>query len=115
VDTPANHEEIAAILAELPEPTAVAFAIAGYAGLRVGEVEGLRWEDVRDHHINVSRSIWAGRENPPKTSAGLAPVPMIRQLSDRVEMYRLRCGNPASGWLFTTRKGTRENLNNMTA
>jgi integrase len=37
-------EEVNAILAHIPEPAATAFAVAAYAGLRIGEIEGLRWK-----------------------------------------------------------------------
>jgi len=51
-------EEINGILAHLPELAATAFAIAAYAGLRVGEIEGLDWDEYLDGEIHVSRSVW---------------------------------------------------------
>ena len=48
----------------------------------------------------MSRSIWNGHVNEPKTRKGCAPVPVIKQLADRLEMHRLRCGNPQSGPIF---------------
>jgi integrase len=115
-------EEVNAILAHIPEPAATAFAVAAYAGLRIGEIEGLRWEDYRDGEIYVSRSIWNGRvprisqrrhENDPKTRKSRAPIPVIRQLGDRLEMHRLRSGNPESGPIFVTGKGTHQMMNNL--
>lgn len=41
----------------------------------------------------VSRSIWNGRISDPKTRKGRAPVPVIRQLADRLEIHRLRYGS----------------------
>jgi integrase len=94
-------EEIQTILALLPEPAATAFAVAGYMGLRHGEIQGLLWENYRDGELYVSRSIWNGRVSDPKTRKGRAPVPVIRQLADRLEMHRLRSGNPTTGPIFT--------------
>jgi hypothetical protein len=51
--------------------------------------------------MHVSRSIWNGRVTDPKTRKGWAPVPVIRQLAERLEMHRLRCGNPQRGPIFT--------------
>jgi hypothetical protein len=34
-----------------------------------------------------------------------APVPVIRQLAERLEMHRLRCGNPQTGPIFANAKG----------
>lgn len=93
-------DEIHAILAHLPEPAATAFAVAAYMGLRHGEIQGLRWEDYRDGQIYVSRSIWNGRISEPKTRKGRAPVPVIRQLAERLELHRLSCGNPTAGPMF---------------
>lgn len=93
-------DEIQAILALLPEPAATAFAVAGFMGLRHGEIQGLLWENYRDGELYVSRSIWNGRVSDPKTRKGRAPVPVIRQLSDRLEMHRLRSGSPLAGPIF---------------
>jgi integrase len=93
-------EEIQTILALLPEPAATAFAVAAFMGLRHGEIQGLLWENYRDGELYVSRSIWNGRVAEPKTRKGRAPVPVIRQLADRLEMHRLRSGNPMKGPIF---------------
>ena len=73
----------------------------------------MRWEDYRDGEIHVSRSIWNGHETAPKTRKSRAPVPVIRQLADRLEIHRLRCRNPQDGPLFATTKGTPESMNNL--
>lgn len=69
-------------------------------GLRHGEIQGLLWENYRDGELFVSRSIWNGRITDPKTRKSRAPVPVIRQLAERLEMHRLRSGNPQSGLIF---------------
>jgi len=74
-------------------------------GLRHGEIQGLLWENYRNGEIYVSRSIWNGRVNEPKTRKGRAPVPVIRQLAERLEIHRLRCGNPQSGPIFANTAG----------
>jgi len=98
-------EEIQNILALLPEPTATAFAVAAFMGLRHGEIQGLLWENYRDGELYVSRSIWNGRITDPKTRKGRAPVPVIRSLAERLEIHRLRSGNPAAGPIFANAAG----------
>jgi len=98
-------EELQTIISLLPEPAATAFAVAAFMGLRQGEIQGLLWENYRDGEIYVSRSIWNGRVTDPKTRKGRAPVPVIRQLAERLEMHRLRCGNPQSGPIFANAVG----------
>jgi integrase len=93
-------EEVQSILVQLPEPAATAFAVAAYMGLRHGEIQGLLWEDYRDGAVHISRSIWNGRITEPKTRKGRASVPVIRQLAERLEIHRLRSGNPQLGPIF---------------
>jgi integrase len=98
-------DEIESILAALPEPAATAFAVAAYTGLRHGEIQGLQWEDYKNGELQVSRSIWNGRVTAPKTRKSRAPVPVIQQLANRIEMHRLRCGNPQDGPMFANGVG----------
>lgn len=98
-------EEIDGILTRLPEPAATAFAIAAFMGLRYGEIRGLVWENYANEEMQVTRSIWNGRITDPKTRKGRAPVPVIRQLAERLEMHRLRCGDPQTGPIFANSKG----------
>jgi integrase len=98
-------KEIQRILSWLPEPAGTAFAIAAFMGLRYGEIRGLLWENYRDGEMQVTRSIWNGRITDPKTRKGRAPVPVIRQLAERLELHRLRCGNPQFGPIFANASG----------
>lgn len=81
-------------------------------GLRHGEIQGLLWENYQDGEIYVSRSIWNGCATDPKTRKGRAPVPVIRQLAERLDMHRLQAGNPASGPIFMSSAGTPVCLHN---
>src|SRR5204863_9513876 len=98
-------DEIQSILSVLPEPAATAFAVAAFMGLRHGEIQGLLWENYREGEMFVSRSIWNGRITAPKTRKGRAPVPVIRQLSERLEMHRLRSANFSAGPIFANAVG----------
>jgi integrase len=106
-------EEINSMLTVFPEPASTAFAVAAFTGLRKGEIEGLEWPDFHDGALWVSRSIWNGRELPTKTKKSKAPVPVIRQLADRLELHRFRCGNPNTGPIFASGLGTRISTNNL--
>lgn len=108
-------EEIKTILSLLPEPAATVFAVAAFSGLRHGEIQGLRWEDYRDGQLFVSRSIWNGKVGDPKTAKSTAPVPIIKQLADRLDMHRLRSsdtitGEPKTGPMFANGAGNPQEL-----
>jgi integrase len=106
-------EEINSMITLFPEPASTAFAVAALAGLRRGEIEGLDWSDFHDDALWVARSIWNGREMPTKTKKSKAPVPVIRQLAERLEIHRLRNGNPEAGPIFRSSLGTRLSTNNL--
>ncbi len=106
-------EEVQSLLALLPEPGATAFAVAAFMGLRIGELEALRWEDYRDGEMHISRSIWNGHIGAPKTRKSAAPVPVIRQLAERLEMHRLHSHNPQSGPIFANSLGNPMSMNNL--
>ena len=63
--------------------------------------------------MQISRSIWNGHVTAPKTRKGRAPVPVIRQLAERLELHRLRCGNLQCGPIFANNFGKPLNMNNL--
>ncbi len=107
--------EILMMLSVLPEPAATAFAVAAFAGLRHGEIAGLEWPDLHDGELWVRRSVWNGHITEPKTKKSEAGVPIITPLAERLEMHRLRSGNPEEGPIFRNSVAARLNLNNMLA
>jgi integrase len=72
-----TEDEFARVIAALPEIERVAFALAYYAGLRAGEIRGLRRADVALAHgeIRITRAICRGVAAPPKSGhARLVPI-----------------------------------------
>ncbi len=106
-------DQIQTMLSVLPERPRAALAIASFAGLRKGEIEGQRWEDNNDGCLQVEQAIWNGHVDDPKSVAGRAAVPIIKQLGQILDEYRLRCGSPQTGPIFKNEKGKPANLNNL--
>lgn len=86
--------KVLARLEELPDsPCVTAAYLALCAGLRRGEIAGLRWKDVdfRTNTITVARSIGVGRSGAfvksPKTDR-IRDVPMTATLSERLAKLR---------------------------
>jgi integrase len=73
------------------EQDAEAVRLAGYTGLRRGELVALRWRDVRwtDAKLIVSRAISAGIEGAPK-SGGFREVPLSDQAAAALERLSKR-------------------------
>jgi len=112
-------EEIALMLSVLPEPSRTVVALAGFTGLRAGEVRGLTWEaytpgdDNSLGVIRVLRSVWRGQIGEPKNSRSKAPVPLIPQLEALLERHRKASGSPASGPIFANGKGKALDLDSL--
>jgi integrase len=101
-DRIASPEEASKLLAALTEGDRAVWATAMYAGLRLGELQGLRWDDVdlANGILRVERA-WDAREGPiaPKSKAGRRKVPIAAILRDYLDEHRLRT-NWTEGFVF---------------
>jgi integrase len=102
-DRIASPAEAAALIEALPEADRALWATALYAGLRRGELMGLRWEDVAldEGVIRVERSYdpRAREVIAPKSAAGVRRVPIASALRAHLAVHRLRSGR-ADGLVF---------------
>jgi integrase len=70
-----------------------AIALAGYAGLRLGEIRALTWADVDfdANAVHVRRALLPdGTPKAPKTEAGIRTVPMLPALRRLLAAWKLR-------------------------
>lgn len=63
--------------------------------------------------LHIERSVWNGIATLPKTSQSAGYVPVISPLSEILNIYRLRCGNLASGPMFANGAGKPACLDNL--
>jgi integrase len=84
----ATVAEAEALLQALARDAHDVYAAAFYAGLRRGELQALRVEDVHADRISVSRS-WdpVTGEKPPKSKAGIRDVPVVDRLHVTLERH----------------------------
>lgn len=75
----------------------VFFNIAFYTGMRKGEINALKWSDISDNIIHVTRSIsqklkGGDRETPPKNKTSVRdiqiPLPLSEALSEHYKRYK---------------------------
>jgi integrase len=92
-DRIASPDEAGKLLAALPAGDRALWATAMYGGLRLGELQALRWEDVdlAAGRLRVERS-WDPVEGviDPKSKAGRRTVPIAAVLRDFLDEHRLR-------------------------
>ena len=116
-DRIASPAEAAALLAALPEADRGVWATAFYAGLRLGELRALRWEDVDfDGGVIRVRRSWDQYEGEidPKSRAGVRDVPIPLALRAHLERTRVLAGR-SDGLVFgrsATRPFEPSTLNN---
>lgn len=100
-DRIASPSEAENLLAAVPEDERSVWATAFYAGLRAGELQALRWEDVdlATGVIHVRHS-WDRREGlvAPKSKKGERRVPIPAVLRDYLVTRKLRAGG--AGFVF---------------
>jgi len=60
-------EQVIQIVTALPQPSATITATAAFTGLRRGEIEGLVWGNYDGKELRVTRSVWYGHVDEPKT------------------------------------------------
>jgi integrase len=64
--------------------------------LRPGETEALDWDNLHDGELHIERTMSVGKIGSAKTRASRASIPLIRQVSERLEFLRERMR--ALGW-----------------
>ncbi len=95
----ARPAEARALVEALPVADRALWASALYAGLRRGELQALRWQDVDFEAglVRVERS-WDAKAGPvaPKSRAGRRRVPLAQPLRAYLVAHRLRSENSSS-------------------
>jgi integrase len=98
-------EEFRDLLAALPDRERLMGTICATTGLRIGEVLGLKWEDIdfTARTANVLRSYSDGAIGPCKTEISEQPVPLDDIVLEGLETWQPVCGYPEPGdWVFAS-------------
>ena len=97
-----------------PQASAV-IAVAAFAGLRVGEIAGLKWSDFDGKFLYIRRSVWRTNIGLPKTDGAVGAVPVLDILRDFLDTYRQSLKDPRhDDFMFAGSKKKRPlNLNNL--
>jgi integrase len=87
-------------------------ALAFFLGLRPGEIQGLRWEDVDSvpddqglRWIHIRRAVARNVVGETKTTSSVAALPLITPVLIPLGLWRAKRGNPTEGWIFPNAKG----------
>jgi integrase len=98
-------EEFRSLLKALPQRERALGAICATTGLRIGEVLGLKWEDINFSTCmaDVLRSYSDGAIGPCKTEISEQPVPLDEIALEELQAWYPVCGYPkADDWVFAS-------------
>ena len=96
-------EKVGEVIGLSPYRLAVMFALLAGTGLRAGEALALKPTDFSPDFrvLHVTRSIWHGREQDPKTPAAVREIDIAEPLAALLRVY----AGDKSGYLFATKSG----------
>jgi len=98
-------DELVKLLSAIPEPFRTAVFLDGSSGLRVGELLGLKWEDVdfKKNVIHIRRSIVKQKIGPPKTEASQKPIPLNPELAKALRLWKMKTiYNRPDDWVYAS-------------
>jgi integrase len=109
-------EDVRRLLAVMEEPARTVALVAVLAGLRIGEILGLRWGrlDLSAGTLRVEETCYRGDFATPKTRASRREIPLARVVVSALFAHHSRCADTSLGALvFATRRGTPLSANNL--
>ena len=105
VPTILSPEQIKALLDKLVDLPKTAVLLGASTGLRVGELLGLKWEDVDFETLvlRVTRDVVKQRIERCKTEASRKPVAIGADVAEILWAWRMRCAyNEPTDWVFAS-------------
>ena len=84
--------EVKAMQKILPEPARTIVLTLALTGLRVGELTGLRWDDINfdAEELTVNRTVWQGKPGETKTFSSQASIPLPQPVKEALLNHRRR-------------------------
>jgi integrase len=101
-------EEVQGILAAAPEPYRTFYWLAVEAGLRAGELCGIRTSDfdLSRGLVSIGQSVWRGKFQSPKSENAIRTFALSPRLLGHIAEFLKRWRPNGRGLLFVTRNGT---------
>ena len=111
IPTILSPQQIKELLEKLVDLPKTAVLLGASTGLRVGEILGLKWEDVdfETLELRVTRDVVKQRIERCKTEASRKPVPIGAEVAEILFAWREHCAyNKPKDWVFASpaKKGT---------
>jgi integrase len=99
-------EEVQRCFAVLEQRERLIVKFAIIAGLRPGEIFGLKWEHLSGTHVNVRQRVYRGEIDSPKTSRSIRKAALAAGLMDDLRLWREISLDPKDdAWVFPSESG----------
>ena len=101
-----NLEEVNRCLTTLELRERLIAKLATIAGMRPGEILGLKWGAVKQDHCEVQIRIYRGDIDSPKTHHSIRKVALSQSILDDLTVWREHCIDTGpDAWVFPSERG----------
>jgi integrase len=78
--------------------------LAIFAGMRPGEIFGLKWEHVKSDSAEIVQRVYKGKIDSPKTRRSVRTAAFTPKVIAEVEAWRQVSVDAANGWVFPSER-----------
>lgn len=98
-------EEVSLLFSVLETRELLITKLAIVAGMRPGEIFGLKWEHVKEDHIHVQQRVYRGKVDSPKTTRSVREVALAEGLQCLMTRWKSMSADSSPGaWVFPSEK-----------
>jgi integrase len=104
--TAMSREEVQRCFAALEQRERLIAKLAVLAGLRPGEILGLKWSHISQNHVDVRQRVYRGHVDSPKTSNSVRKAALAAGLVTEIQLWRAVSLDPGhDAWVFPSESG----------
>lgn len=102
-----SAEEVSLAFSAVEQPGRLVLKLAILAGLRPGEIFGLKWGHFSETHVHVKQRVYRGEIDTPKTTNSIRKAALAAGLLEEVAEWRAISLDPSpDAWVFPSERGT---------
>ena len=102
----ASVEQVAQVFSLLDLRERLIFKLAGIAGMRPGEIFGLKWANLEPPHADIRRRVYHGDIDAPKSHRSIRKAALSESLVTDVSQWRaLSLDTSPDAWVFPSESG----------
>ena len=101
-----NRQDVKTLFSVLEARELLVCMLATIAGMRPGEIFGLKWRHVSGDHVEIEQRVYRGQIDSPKTNRSIRSVALSEGLQSAFAEWRALSINPEpEAWVFPSETG----------